>query len=258
MLYKDVVEKLQLKYADILKKALPKIYIDPESLEVVDHGLSKGENEQDFLDCGLGISVRVISTRSGTPVGYTGKFLIWLPNQFMPEHRHKDIIAVPKSVEDPESIFGIKVEKIEKAVKNFSGIKGFDNEKYNFIVPVGDRIVLKKENIPEGYILMPGKAETFDIIYGDGSFFLPGEETKSPKYSIPESQKVHVKHRNELYIKAGDGKQIHLDPNTPHSARAGPDGMVAIEYSLPSRDEADIFTDPRIQRETEIKERKES
>lgn len=254
MLYKDVVEKLQLEYADLLKKALPYIDIDPKTLEIVDHGLSKGEADQDFLDCGLGISVRVIKSREGSPVGYTGKFLVWLPGQFMPEHRHKDIIAVPKNT-DSEFLLNTRVARIENFIRDFSGIKGLDNENYNFFVPADDNVLLREEEMPSGCRLIYGKAETFDVIYGDGSFFLPGEETKDPKYPVPESQKEHVKHRNELYLKAGDGRKLHLDPNTPHSARAGPNGMVAIEYSLPSRDEADIFTHPCIKRETEVKKR---
>lgn len=256
MLYRDVAESLQRKYAELFRRAIPNLVIDPRIIEIVDHGLSDGDADQNFLDCGLGISVREIYDRpiETTRVGFTGKLLGWLPGQFMPEHRHRDLLAVPKG-EDLGELCN-KLVRLESLVSGFSGLAGFDNLKYDFFTQESDGVTIDFYSswLPRGSIIIPGKAETFDIIYGDGSFFSSGNETISPRYGIPKSQKPYVSHRRELYL--GAGQQLKLPPNTPHSARAGSRGMVAIEYSMPSRDEADIFTDPRIKRKTEIMERR--
>ena len=257
MLYKDVVESLQRKYATLFRKAIPNLNIDADSIEIADHGLSNGEADQNFLDCGLGLSVREIYKRDtgNTQVGFTGKLLGWLPGQFMPEHRHRDIIAVPKSRGlDLKKPTGLNVVRLEDVVADFSGLVGLDNDAYIFFTLADDGVNIPSSNLPADSILIPGKAETFDIIYGDGSFFSSGNETISPRYGIPKSQKPYVSHRRELYL--GAGQQLKLPPNTPHSARAGSRGMVAIEYTMPSRHEADIFTHPRIKRKPEIQKRK--
>ena len=253
MLYKDVVIELQEKYAALFRKAVPHLNINPSLIEIADHGLSNGDAGQDFLDCGLGLLVREIYKRDigNTLVGFTGKLLAWLPGQFMPEHRHRDILAVPKKADLGK--FNARFVRLESLVSDFSGLVGFDNDAYNFFTYAEDGLTFDNLNLPHGFIIIPGKAETFDIIYGDGSFFSSGKETENPQYHVPVSQMPYIRNGHEIYLTAG--QQLHLPPNTPHSARAGPNGMVAIEYSMPSRDEADIFTDPRIKRKIEIKER---
>ena len=42
------------------------------------------------------------------------------------------------------------------------------------------------------------------------------------------------------------GEQYTINPNTLHWFQAGPDGAVVSEFSTKSRDEYDIYTDPRI------------
>jgi|SRR3989344_534348 len=254
MLYKDTLTKLQKNYLEILNKALPGLKVDPLTIEVVDHGLANGEADDTFLHCGLGISVRQIYIRPESAIGYTGKILIWLPGQFMPEHRHRDIIAVPKEMMKNLHL-PFKFINMRDVVNDFNGVKGYDSDKYEFVVPTEDSVLINFKDIPAGCELIPGKAESFDVIYGDGSYFMPGEKTENPKYSVPDSQKEHVKNRHEYYMSPEKGVLLRIPPNTPHSARAGPKGMVAIEYSMPSRDEADIFTHPEIKRATEIRER---
>jgi D-lyxose ketol-isomerase len=59
-----------------------------------------------------------------------------------------------------------------------------------------------------------------------------------------------------VYLRVGDGCEIVLrpgeqhtiPPDTLHSFRAGPEGAVVSEFSTRSRDELDVFTDPRIVR----------
>ena len=50
------------------------------------------------------------------------------------------------------------------------------------------------------------------------------------------------------------GEQYTLKPNTLHWFQGGPEGAVVSEFSTTSRDELDIFTDPRIRRLPEVEE----
>jgi D-lyxose ketol-isomerase len=44
------------------------------------------------------------------------------------------------------------------------------------------------------------------------------------------------------------GEQFTIPPDTLHSFQAGPEGAIVSEFSTRSRDDADVFTDPRIVR----------
>ncbi|MGP2706052.1 D-lyxose/D-mannose family sugar isomerase, partial [Serratia marcescens] len=50
------------------------------------------------------------------------------------------------------------------------------------------------------------------------------------------------------YILLRPGEQYTIAPNTRHWFQAGKQGAVVSEFSSESRDELDIFTDPRINR----------
>jgi D-lyxose ketol-isomerase len=54
----------------------------------------------------------------------------------------------------------------------------------------------------------------------------------------------------ELVLRPGD--QHTIPPDTLHSFRAGPEGAVVTEFSSASRDDLDVFTDPRVRRETVV------
>jgi D-lyxose ketol-isomerase len=72
----------------------------------------------------------------------------------------------------------------------------------------------------------PGKEETFRCRRGSVSVRVAG----SP----------------EVVLAPGD--QLTIPPDTLHSFTAGPDGAIVTEFSTRSRDELDVFTDPRIVR----------
>jgi D-lyxose ketol-isomerase len=72
----------------------------------------------------------------------------------------------------------------------------------------------------------PGKEETFRCRRG--------------------SVQLHVNGRDELVLQPGD--QYTIPPDTLHWFRGGDEGAVVSEFSTQSRDEADVFTDPRITR----------
>jgi D-lyxose ketol-isomerase len=72
----------------------------------------------------------------------------------------------------------------------------------------------------------PGKQETFRVRTGEVTLFVDGH--------------------GELTLQPGD--QFTIPPNTLHWFRAGDAGAIVSEFSSPSRDEYDVFTDPQIVR----------
>jgi D-lyxose ketol-isomerase len=57
---------------------------------------------------------------------------------------------------------------------------------------------------------------------------------------------LHLEGKDELVLRPGD--QQTIPPDRLHWFQAGPDGAVISEFSTRSRDEADVFSDPRIVR----------
>lgn len=88
-----------------------------------------------------------------------------------------------------------------------------------------------------------GKQETFRCRKGEVYLYVPGEPVSSPKAKVP-SEYYTVFH--EIVLKPGE--QYTLVPETLHWFQAGPDGAIVSEFSSPSVDEADIFTDPNVKR----------
>ena len=72
----------------------------------------------------------------------------------------------------------------------------------------------------------PGKQETFRVRTGEVTLFVDG--------------------RGELTLRPGD--QFTIPPDTLHWFRAGGEGAIISEFSSRSRDEHDVFSDPRIVR----------
>jgi D-lyxose ketol-isomerase len=57
---------------------------------------------------------------------------------------------------------------------------------------------------------------------------------------------LHVDGHDEVILRPGE--QFTIPPDTLHWFQAGPEGTVVSEFSTRSRDEADVFSDPRIVR----------
>ena len=57
---------------------------------------------------------------------------------------------------------------------------------------------------------------------------------------------LHVEGEDEIVIRPGE--QWTIPPDTLHWFQAGDEGAVVSEFSTRSRDETDVFTDPRIVR----------
>ena len=57
---------------------------------------------------------------------------------------------------------------------------------------------------------------------------------------------------DEREVRLGPGEQHTIPPDTLHRFRAGAKGAIVTEFSSASRDELDVFTDPRIERSTRV------
>jgi D-lyxose ketol-isomerase len=94
----------------------------------------------------------------------------------------------------------------------------------------------------------PGKEETFRCRSGRVYLYTEGEATAAPAARTPAEGVFTVWHETIL----GPGDQYTVMPNTLHWFQAGDEGAIVSEFSTRSTDELDIFTDPRINRETQI------
>jgi D-lyxose ketol-isomerase len=63
---------------------------------------------------------------------------------------------------------------------------------------------------------------------------------------VPEGSEAYYTVVHELELSPGE--QYTIPPNTLHWFQAGDEGAIVSEFSSTSRDEFDIFTDPRIER----------
>jgi D-lyxose ketol-isomerase len=59
---------------------------------------------------------------------------------------------------------------------------------------------------------------------------------------------VHLRVAGHGEVTLHPGEQFTIPPDTLHSFRAGDEGAIVSEFSTRSRDETDVFTDPRIVR----------
>jgi D-lyxose ketol-isomerase len=98
----------------------------------------------------------------------------------------------------------------------------------------------------------PGKEETFRCRWGQVFLYVPGEPTANLQARPPAGREHTYTVFHEIVLNPGD--QYTLQPNTLHWFQAGDEGAVVSEFSTRSRDEADVFTDPDIQRLTQVVE----
>jgi D-lyxose ketol-isomerase len=96
----------------------------------------------------------------------------------------------------------------------------------------------------------PGKEETFRCRWGEVYLYLPGEASQRRRSQPPAGRESTYTVWREVVLKPGD--QYTLSPDTLHWFQSGDRGAVVSEFSSTSTDEADVFTDPDIQRSTRI------
>lgn len=93
-----------------------------------------------------------------------------------------------------------------------------------------------------------GKRETFRCRKGNVYLYVEGDRTEPIHSSIPSGQEAYYTVAKEIVLNAGE--QYTIEPNIKHWFQAGENGAVISEFSSPSDDVSDIFTDPKIQRVT--------
>ncbi|MEM1095510.1 MAG: D-lyxose/D-mannose family sugar isomerase [Bacteroidota bacterium] len=96
----------------------------------------------------------------------------------------------------------------------------------------------------------PGKEETVRVISGTLLFYIPGDGTEPPPSTIPAGKGHAYTCYRELVMQPTD--QITLAPGTKHWFKGGPEGAVFYSFSTIARDVLDGFTDPDVQRVTQI------
>ena len=92
----------------------------------------------------------------------------------------------------------------------------------------------------------PGKQETFRCRWGRVWLYVEGPPVAQPQARIPAGSEPHYTVCHEIEL--GPGEQYTIPPDTLHWFQAGDEGALVSEFSSTSRDECDIFTDPRIVR----------
>jgi D-lyxose ketol-isomerase len=95
-----------------------------------------------------------------------------------------------------------------------------------------------------------GKEETFRCRAGLVFIYTDGEPTPAPAARMPEQDRDAFTVWHEIVLRPGE--QHTIQPNTLHWFQAGDDGAIVSEFSTQSRDELDVFTDPRIERTTKL------
>jgi D-lyxose ketol-isomerase len=95
-----------------------------------------------------------------------------------------------------------------------------------------------------------GKEETFRCRWGTVYLYTQGDPAPAPACRPPAGSESYYKVWHEVCLKPGE--QYTMYPDTVHWFQSGPEGAIVSEFSTKSRDELDVFTDPRIQRQTVI------
>lgn len=92
----------------------------------------------------------------------------------------------------------------------------------------------------------PGKMETFRCRWGKVWLYVEGEPAATVQAHVPEGSEPYYTVFHEIELSPGE--QYTIPPDTWHWFQAGDEGAVVSEFSSTSRDEFDIFVDPRIKR----------
>jgi D-lyxose ketol-isomerase len=95
------------------------------------------------------------------------------------------------------------------------------------------------KQLAKGYVLRgQGQGEVY--------LYVPGEPTDKPRGLVPQGSEKYLTVWHEVCLQPGE--QYTILPETSHWFQAGPHGAVVSEFSTRSRDEFDVFMDPRIVR----------
>jgi D-lyxose ketol-isomerase len=96
----------------------------------------------------------------------------------------------------------------------------------------------------------PGKEETFRCRAGIVYLYTEGEPAAAPSARLADDDRGAFTVWREIVLRPGD--QHLIPPDTLHWFQAGDEGAIVSEFSTESRDELDVFTDPRVLRATVV------
>jgi len=260
----------------MLRRAEPeRPNVEQARIEMANFGLIDDDDFEEFVTGnGLLLDTLVIHKADDEGAGYTGKVLINLPGQFLPEHRHVDMVVLRKGTPIPKGFSDARM------VNGFEGVLEYNSEgaptgrvlysidDYTIALADNDESTLPKKLRKSRKLVkwLPAKSEMFEFEYGDGLLFgdiskMTITHTSTPNYK-PQPIPKHLRSVAQRYLKRQDmtvgkndvmyvepGVCVKLKKNTRHAVYAGKRGLVYKEYSMPSRDESDIFTNPLITRQ---------
>jgi D-lyxose ketol-isomerase len=96
----------------------------------------------------------------------------------------------------------------------------------------------------------PGKEETFRCRSGIVFLYVTGEATPAPSARLGDGDRAMFTAWQEIVLRPGE--QHTIPPDTLHWFQAGDEGALVSEFSSTSRDDLDLWTDPRISRATTV------
>ncbi|MEJ2076907.1 MAG: D-lyxose/D-mannose family sugar isomerase [Acidobacteriota bacterium] len=96
----------------------------------------------------------------------------------------------------------------------------------------------------------PGKMETFRCRLGTVLLYVDGSPSAKIQAQPPRGDEKWYTVFHEIRLEPG--QQHTIPAGTRHWFQSGPEGAVVSEFSSTSRDESDVFTDPRIRRIPEV------
>jgi D-lyxose ketol-isomerase len=96
----------------------------------------------------------------------------------------------------------------------------------------------------------PGKMETFRCRWGQVFLYTVGDPAPNPRGRVPRGSEPYYTVFHEIVL--NPGQQYTIPSNTLHWFQAADSGAIVSEFSSTSRDDSDLFTDPRIRREPEV------
>ncbi|MFA5688126.1 MAG: hypothetical protein WC959_03115 [Kiritimatiellales bacterium] len=254
-------------YAELYKQALPGTGgIDPARIEIATFNCS--ETLAEFQTVGLGLETVVIF-RDESGSGHTGKVLLNLPGQLLLEHGHVDTFVLKKGVAVASGFV-----KLSELINSFEGIVKYNsdasiardaNGNLDYLYRDSDYEIVQAQNGMDTYPIVAdivetfaGKSETFKAIYGDGILFADTAQVVYapdgvnpeiiPEELLPLAERVRQEQKitTTRMIYMTKGMNVLLPKNTKHAFLGGKNGCVYLEFSTPSMDEADRFTDPRV------------
>ena len=176
------------------------------------------------------------------------------------EEKAENVRAKALKYFDRANIVLTQEEKDNMEIADF-GLKDIENTGLQLVTYVNNNNYCAKEMVlfpsqtcPEHKHpprnVSSGKQETFRCRFGKVYLYVEGERTNDRTVDPPAGDEDYYTVNKEIVLNPGE--QYTISPDTLHWFKAGKEGAVISEFSSPSDDESDIFTDPRIERIPEI------